>query len=110
MVRNDGISNGTWLGFPHACGDGPLTSPHDLNATGFSPRVWGWSGTPALTITFALVFPTRVGMVRIESSCPGSPESFPHACGDGPQAEDSTSYMVKFSPRVWGWVRCAMRG
>jgi len=59
------------MGFPHACGDGPLTQ--------------SWSGLRAQDLPVSHVFPTRVGMVRSRCFDTGAARCFPHACGDGPR-------------------------
>ena len=90
-------------GFPHACGDGPRNGLSGDRQAPFSPRVWGWS---AFSIWCALrrnVFPTRVGMVRIQSAVFQKRRGFPHACGDGPHNCRHEHEQEEFSPRVWGW-------
>ena len=42
-------------------------------------------------------------MVRARSAGKGADESFPHACGDGPDSIKWLSLSMLFSPRVWGW-------
>src|ERR671925_351058 len=69
----------------------------------FSPRVWGWSDLMAGRYDNAIVFPTRVGMVRSFAGGRPACASFPHACGDGPQFEGTDNSGQQFSPRVWGW-------
>ena len=49
----------------------------------FSPRAWGWSGDMTYAAGSAGVFPTRVGMALVRSTC--LVLSYP------------------FSPRAWGW-------
>ncbi len=53
--------------FPHACGDGPAKNDGGAERKEFSPRVWGWSAITVGTNTTDVVFPTRVGMVRVHS-------------------------------------------
>src|SRR3989442_8984916 len=75
----------------------------------FSPRVWGWSVYwNFLAFPFS-VFPTRVGMVRYRAECGEGPESFPHACGDGPVSPHVLRHTFAFSPRVWGWSVARLR-
>lgn len=50
----------------------------------FSPRVWGWTAS--------------------DTGHSGNKNSFPHACGDGPQGCLPQPFDEPFSPRVWGWT------
>ena len=52
--------------------------------TEFSPRAWGWTGAPSIEGLRVYVFPTGVGVDRI--NWPGSAALF------------------AFSPRAWGWT------
>ena len=85
MVRWENTTGIIQVSFPHACGDGPTSGPSGFSTHAFSPRVWGWSGNFVISAFFAVVFPTRVGMVRHDSSSQTLPLGFPHACGDGPR-------------------------
>ena len=50
-----------------------------------------------------MVFPTRVGMVRMKPhELPGT-EGFPHSRGDGPDSEADGWVPFPFSPLAWGW-------
>ena len=123
MVRRAGSLGSLRPGFPHACGDGPKSrmarscsrwfshacgdGPELVSRAGvvdrFSPRMWGWSAIGVFKCLVQVVFPTHVGMVRCRSSffLPG--RGFPHACGDGPNANSSSHTFAEFSPRMWGW-------
>ena len=51
-------------------------------------------------------------MVRLNGPRGSSPESFPHARGDGPGTSQDQVTVAKFSPRPWGWSgrpRCQQR-
>ena len=52
--------------FPHARGDGPVVLANDIGMRGFSPRPWGWSAMRILKLYGHYVFPTPVGMVRVD--------------------------------------------
>ena len=89
--------------FPHARGDGPQRGflPNDL--VGFSPRPWGWSEAERRIRDFTFVFPTPVGMVRLNENFSETEKCFPHARGDGPLIRVPTVKAPVFSPRPWGW-------
>ena len=89
--------------FPHGCGDGPLIEPFAFTDDAFSPRVWGWSVSPAAAEVDLIVFPTGVGMVRTRLFSMTTARGFPHGCGDGPATESARARAFEFSPRVWGW-------
>ena len=89
--------------FPHARGDGPLSGAFGAPSPGFSPRPWGWSACIAQVYPFGNVFPTPVGMVRVENSTTGADACFPHARGDGPPFKFIRRINQEFSPRPWGW-------
>ena len=52
--------------FPHARGDGPTISSDPAAAAVFSPRPWGWSAISIVQNARISVFPTPVGMVRVD--------------------------------------------
>ena len=52
-------------GFPHPRGDGPGISDNVFETLRFSPPAWGWSVVGVRCETSVVVFPTRVGMVRV---------------------------------------------
>ena len=70
--------------FPHASGDGPSSQSKSAANARFSPREWGWSWAVRIAYCDQLVFPTRVGMVRVAAGIMRVDSSFPHASGDGP--------------------------
>ena len=69
----------------------------------FSPPAWGWSGSCRPGAPRAVVFPTRVGMVRIRWRETGPREGFPHPRGDGPPSALPDWVLRAFSPPAWGW-------
>ncbi len=68
MVRDVWAGRRARHGFPHACGDGPTQPGDDETVDLFSPRVWGWSDFRNAERPWVFVFPTRVGMVRLENT------------------------------------------
>src|ERR1700693_6290348 len=54
------------------------------------------------------VFPTRVGMVRLNTRSASTCFSFPHARGDDPSAPSIRPPNIWFSPRAWGWSVLAL--
>ena len=69
----------------------------------FSPHAWGWSAVVQGGTASAIVFPTRVGMVRC--CLPGRKRAgrFPHTRGDGPTYALLLEALWGFSPHAWGW-------
>ncbi len=53
-------------GFPHARGDGPRLVQWTGTDEVFSPRTWGWSASVEDIKKRMFVFPTHVGMVRLQ--------------------------------------------
>ncbi len=95
----------TWPvgGFPHPRGDGPIPAPRLIPWSVFSPPAWGWPGRSLLGGRGIRVFPTRVGMARLQRSTSGGEASFPHPRGDGPIQRERTGRVSRFSPPAWGW-------
>ena len=67
MVRMPAASGIMRRSFPHTSGDGPDTHHRHAPLGKFSPHKWGWSVNTRAQAVRPLVFPTRVGMVRIPS-------------------------------------------
>ena len=103
MVRNNSMSTASPISFPHACGDGPEMIIGSIPIRSFSPCVWGWSEQMLMEKVHHIVFPMRVGMVRIMKIQNKHIICFPHACGDGPEINYEICLFDKFSPCVWGW-------
>ncbi len=103
MVRTLAFAGAARQSSPHARGDGPPGQRAAPSACEFSPRAWGWSEKHGLSISFDVVLPTRVGMVRCRCRCRYSPERSPHARGDGPFCLAPAGRHQRFSPRAWGW-------
>ncbi len=103
MVRRDGLQAVTCIGFPHARGDGPGQRMCMKIVYEFSPRPWGWSADVTGRDLDGNVFPTPVGMVRVDVLDKTANPGFPHARGDGPNRLSSGAVVCVFSPRPWGW-------
>ena len=103
MVRRNGIPFACRTSFPHTRGDGPKPGSVSLASIRFSPHAWGWSGSQAHGESALLVFPTRVGMVRVEAESGAASHGFPHTRGDGPTNMAIYIAPTKFSPHAWGW-------
>ena len=84
-------------------GDGPLIEKLKELQAAFSPHAWGWSDVFNWAGDKIDVFPTCVGMVRLQGGKSGRWWRFPHMRGDGPRFAVSTSPFSKFSPHAWGW-------
>src|SRR3990172_8754568 len=72
------------LGVPHARGDGPVSGRMQIVLISCSPRAWGWTAEGHFLGLAQEVFPTRVGMDRVQTLRLASGMSVPHARGDGP--------------------------
>ncbi len=103
MVRFSAPFQKPGRGFPHTRGDGPALENHAFEKARFSPHAWGWSARRLKLQYFTIVFPTRVGMVRIASERSDSLGGFPHTRGDGPCRPENLGSRRKFSPHAWGW-------
>ena len=103
MVRTESFNFIDYLRFPHPRGDGPRRPVGARGWSSFSPPAWGWSAAMVAGEAGAIVFPTRVGMVRISGSPPGTQARFPHPRGDGPHPQRRPLRQRPFSPPAWGW-------
>ena len=65
MVRVPSGSGCYCSGFPHVRGDGPTRERVNARHFLFSPRAWGWSEEYEKKSNSFTVFPTCVGMVRV---------------------------------------------
>ena len=84
-------------------GDGPFFRLIQRERVPFSPRAWGWSRAAMTTDVWQWVFPTCVGMVRLDGTVFMPDRCFPHVRGDGPERPRSSFIASAFSPRAWGW-------
>src|SRR5208282_985407 len=103
MVRVVSPMASVWMSFPHTRGDGPRNLADGFRMDEFSPHAWGWSGSGGFRPGGSVVFPTRVGMVRIQQSPLRRRERFPHTRGDGPLSYACPGNTRRFSPHAWGW-------
>ena len=89
---------------PHARGDGPKGGRLQTFEVWCSPRTWGWTGHQNEIVHRLPVFPTHVGMDRLEGggACAGA--GVPHARGDGPLFRQINFNRSLCSPRTWGWT------
>ena len=103
MVRYHRTARRLPRGIPHARGDGPVGPRVVDDLRTYSPRPWGWSDLRAANTVAAGVFPTPVGMVRVDAPVRHPLFSIPHARGDGPQKLAMLFGQDRYSPRPWGW-------
>ena len=54
-------------------------------------------------MSYEQVFPTGVGMARLNEVNKPECGSVPHGCGDGPDIRSFRLFHIMCSPRVWGW-------
>ena len=70
----------------------------------YSPRKWGWTAYRVERVEHQCVFPTQVGMNRMESRLTAGWLSIPYASGDEPMPTLSADKPYLYSPRKWGWT------
>ncbi len=58
----------------------------------------------AWQVIYREVFPTHVGMDRIEPAIDAGQVRIPHARGDGPGESIFLRCRMRYSPRTWGWT------
>ena len=51
---------------------------------------------------YTIIFPTHVGVNRIERLSIDINKDFPHACGGEPHVARIQGMTIEFSPRMWG--------
>ena len=88
---------------PHPRGDGPSSLGITNIVRLYSPPAWGWSALFVGNRGRPVVFPTRVGMVRLLGGDTGLPQRIPHPRGDGPTTANSAEQVTLYSPPAWGW-------
>ncbi len=89
---------------PHARGDGPCAVNSLRKLLAYSPRPWGWTGLRERQRSQRYVFPTPVGMDRLQRGLCVEDGSIPHARGDGPAHVFVLPCPCTYSPRPWGWT------
>ncbi len=92
----------TRLRFPHPRGDVPQTKWKQKPFEEFSPPPWGCSASLCAVSGLRPVFPTPVGMFRLELFNISGCGCFPHPRGDVPAFLLPTWVFIKFSPPPWG--------
>src|SRR5947209_1799702 len=70
----------------------------------YSPRVWGWTERHCEPRRTRNVFPTCVGVDRVEQPQTNGRSCIPHVCGGGPMPWTGPASTGTYSPRVWGWT------
>ena len=90
------------LDLPHASGDVPFPRCTPKSLSPSSPREWGCSGGENVLLEISAIFPTRVGMFRINGVVHQLPVDLPHASGDVPLNPCGEPQMKISSPREWG--------
>ena len=103
MVRILCVLSVLSVSIPHPRGDGPKSSNSGMASAGYSPPAWGWSVLWDSSEPIPTVFPTRVGMVRNQTSEDPKRSGIPHPRGDGPSAKCTSTDTVRYSPPAWGW-------
>ena len=68
----------------------------------FSPHAWGCSVLSESQKPAMPVFPTRVGMFRLQYNHRLGEVCFPHTRGDVPSTSIIGAFGVRFSPHAWG--------
>ena len=90
--------------FPHTRGGGPEIPNLPESRLAFSPHAWGWTVKLSTKNDFDSVFPTRVGVDRLQALVARLPGSFPHTRGGGPYGREILRRVSMFSPHAWGWT------
>ena len=72
------------IGFPRACGDGPLTADTLEGGVRVSPRLRGWTLVANGQTAARRGFPAPAGMDPYPLTGSLVMVGFPRACGDGP--------------------------
>jgi len=91
------------VGFPRACGDGPVILPPQLpQQHGFSPRMRGWTGLPYLDVGLVAFSPRMRGWTALPPRGRSRPARFPRACGDGPVVTLHKDHDYVSFPRACG--------
>ncbi len=103
MVRPRMRAIAVVLSVPHSRGDGPILPPALLLVPRCSPLAWGWSDQHGNIMVLGGVFPTRVGIVRLDFLGLTMLHRVPHSRGDSPSRPDSGSPLCPCSPLAWGW-------
>ena len=65
MDRSSAYALSRSIGVPHTRGDGPQPYGVTRKPHPYSPQAWGWTALQHAFAVFALVFPTRVGLMNI---------------------------------------------
>src|ERR1035438_7690934 len=103
MVRGSSQQPDRRSCIPHPRGDGPQIAFSVPFVMMYSPPAWGWSDRRVLAKLAILVFPTRVGMVRMRPPLRRRRPRIPHPRGDGPASSKPASSRQTYSPPAWGW-------
>ena len=90
------------MGLPHASGGVSSTWPGRSWREKSSPRQWGCFLKTIPLTSYALVFPTPVGVFPIQKGPRDSFERLPHASGGVSKSNALVSPICSSSPRQWG--------
>ena len=104
MDRN---KSGSWrcsVRIPHTRGDGPVYTYVFPTVSAYSPHAWGWTIFLIHHKFYIFVFPTRVGMDRLQPKQEAFLSCIPHTRGDGPKIQKNDRYYFQYSPHAWGWT------
>jgi len=102
-----GVPRSCWFDFqldrfPHARGGVPRYPQPVASISSFSPRTWGCTCATSLKNYGSSVFPTHVGVYRLNIANVLWANRFPHARGGVPSLERFSGCDWVFSPRTWG--------
>ena len=102
MFRSDTMPCTSPVCFPHTRGDVPVSLGFTFAFPMFSPHAWGCSERCNSFARLLQVFPTRVGMFRLDEPSKTLALCFPHTRGDVPIERLKISPAKRFSPHAWG--------
>ena len=92
-------------GFPRPRGDGPAELHSSRRDREVSPPTRGWTAFTRFTVNSVRGFPAHAGMDLKLVMDDGTEVRFPRPRGDGPFAQEQTSYISGVSPPTRGWTR-----
>ena len=87
---------------PYACGDCACSASRRQTVNPCSLRMWGLRGRVRRQPPDVRMFPTHVGIARIEQFARMTTRNVPYACGDCALTSHRASRVSKCSLRMWG--------
>ena len=92
-------------GILHVCGGDPIPIYTKTFPVMYSPRVWRWSQSLWNLMYLSSVFSTCVEVIPFQFRSLYQNMCILHVCGGDPFIACFSTYIHKYSPRVWRWSR-----